>query len=296
MKQSILKLVEQRPVIIDGAMRPVFQRLNFPEGHHTGEWSVDYPERVQEIHRAYWDAGSDAVATNTWGANRFQLETFGKGLVAKHDIINRRSVELALEICPLDKYVFGDLGPSGKLLEPYDETPVEAVEEAYADQAGILIDAGVDFLVFETFFNLTEAIAAVRGARESSKSIPIVVMCTFKYNKKRGTWFTSMGQGVQQFFDGVIEAGADIVGENCMPSTDLPIIASLLRASAKTPICVRPNAGVPHIKNGKDEHPISPFDFAQHIMYAKKQGIQMFGGCCGTTPAHIRVLRQQLIC
>ncbi len=295
MKPSILDLLQQRPVLLDGAMSPVFSRLQFPEGHHTGEWNLSHPDRVQQVHKTYWEAGSDAVATNTWSSNRLQLRNYGHGLEAKHDQITRNAVILANEICPPDKYVFGDLGPTGKMLAPYDDTPVEVAEQIYNEQAALMVDEGVDFLVFETFFNLTEAIAAVRGARQASSTIPIVVMCTFKYLAKQNGWYTIMGQSISDFFTAIHQAGANIVGENCMPSTDLKEIASKLRKATTAPLCIRPNAGIPHVKEGHGEHPIGPDEFASHLVTAQAHGIQLLGGCCGTTPEPIQTLRHRLI-
>ncbi|MHA1712793.1 MAG: homocysteine S-methyltransferase family protein, partial [Candidatus Ranarchaeia archaeon] len=234
-KPSIIDLAKWRKVILDGAMTPVYQQLGFLEDHHTGEWSLKHPARVQAIHKLYWQAGADAVSTNTPPANRFQLRSFGHNLESKHDLINRRSAELAVEICPPQKYVFGDIGPTGKLLEPLDDTPVEEAEQAFADQAGILVDSGVDFLLFETFFNLTEALAAVRGGRSASKNVIIAITAPFQWHEKRKGWYTMMGASINKFFDEVTKAGADILGVNCIPSSEVPRVVPLLKGATKSP-------------------------------------------------------------
>ena len=294
-KPTIIELAKSRPVILDGAMTPVYQQMQFPETQHTGIWSLKYPERVQAVHRLYWESGADAVSTNTPPSNRIQLHSYGHNLEAQHDLINQRSVELATDICPPDKYVMGDIGPTGKLLAPYDELPVAAAKQAFADQAAIMIDGGVDFILFETFFNLIEAVAAVEGARDASKKMILAVTAPFQWHKKRQKWLTMMGVGISEYFKGVQKAGANLVGINCIPSKDVPKLATPVIETKTPPYISRPNAGRPNVDHGVIKHPISPSQFAQDQYQAFTKGIQILGGCCGVTPNHIQALRHQII-
>ncbi len=295
MKPSILSLSKKRPIILDGAMSSIFKRLGFPEGHHTGEWNLSHPDKVQEVHRTYWNAGADAVAANTWQTNRLQLSSFGHGLDKSHDEINRRGAELALEICPDDRYVFGDIGPTGKLFQPYDEVPISEAEQAFQDQATILIDAEVDFLVFETFYNLQELLAGINSVRQVSKSIPVIAMVSVQYKPQRKNWFTMMGNTLNQIFDATEAAGANIVGVNCIPSNDALEVAKIMTEATKLPLSIRPNAGKPHLKEGQAAHPITPQEFTDHLYAVRNLGIKFFGGCCGTNPKFIQLLRSKLI-
>jgi 5-methyltetrahydrofolate--homocysteine methyltransferase len=244
---------------------------------------------IEEFARRYVDAGADFVTTNTFGGTSFRLALHG--LEAEHERINRQAVEAVRRAVAGKALVSGSVGPTGRLLEPLGDAAPEAVLAAFAEQVAVLAAAGADLICIETMSDLTEATLAVRAARERASDLPVIATMTFEPGP-RG-YFTVMGVGVEQAVGGLLEAGADVVGSNCGTGMeDMVGIARELTRTAQLPVAVQPNAGLPETRDGAVVYNESPTAMAARVPELLDLGVALVGGCCGTTPEHIRALRE----
>ncbi len=288
--QQLLDLIKQRVVLFDGALGTMLMARGLSSGEAPEKWNVERPEVVKEIHRAYFAAGADVVHTNTFGGNRFKLGE--KQLEGDLVRINQRAVRLAREVCPPGKFVAGDVGPSGKLMEPFGPCDVEDMEKNFAEHGQILADAGVDLISIETMFSLEEALAALRGIRGVTH-LPIFVSMTF--DRKPKGFFTLMGESPEACVRSLEENGADVLGSNCqLGSREMVDLIQEIRGWAKIPVIAQPNAGSPTLREGTTVYEQSPGEFAEDILRIVEGGADVVGGCCGTTPGFIEETRQRL--
>ncbi len=285
-----LELVKQGVVLFDGAMGTMLIARGLSRGVAPEKWNVERPEVVGEIHRAYFSAGSDVVQTNTFGGNRFKLRD--KHLEDDLVRINETAVRLAREVCPPEKFVAGDVGPSGKLMAPFGPYSVREMEAIFAEQGQILVDAGVDLISIETMFTLEEALAALRAIRGVT-DLPIFVSMSFDLKPKG--FFTLMGETPKACVKTLEENGADVLGSNCqLGSREMVDLIHELRSLTNIPIIAQPNAGSPVVKGGETVYEQSPEEFAEDILRIVEAGANVIGGCCGTTPRFIQEARQRL--
>ncbi|MBL7073908.1 homocysteine S-methyltransferase family protein [candidate division KSB1 bacterium] len=290
MKKDILNLIKERVVLIDGAKGTMLQQKGLPLGVIPEVWNLDRPHEVKALHRSYFDAGCDVGQTNTFGANLHYLQKHH--LEDRLDMINRKAVQLVLSVCPPDKFVAGNLGPTGKFWDPDEKFNAEEIEGIFFEQAGILVDEGVDLITIETLSDLREAVAAVRGAKRAGR-LPVFVCMTFQ-KTPRG-FFTIMGNGVPDSIRVLGEAGADGVGANCtLGSSDMLLLASEFLTGTDLPALMEPNAGQPGLRNGQPVYDQSPEAFAEDIYRMVQSGVRMVGGCCGTTPEFIGAVARKL--
>ena len=262
-------------ILIDQGLEP---------GTPPEKWNVSHPEKIQKIHLNYFNAGSDAVLTNTFGGSRMKLTAHKHGHSTEK--YNQKAVELAREICPENCFIAGDIGPSGAFLPPVGTASVSNFEENFLEQTGYLADADIDFFFIETMVDLKEAEVAVKAAKSVSK-IPIFASITFQ-KTKRG-YFTIMGDTVSNCVKTLEKAGANVIGANCTISSD-EMIDLILLISQETilPILAKPNAGKPQLENGKTVYLTEPKPFAQDIDQIIKNGASVVGGCCGSNPEFIK--------
>jgi methionine synthase I (cobalamin-dependent) len=288
--RSILDLVRERVVLFDGASGTMLMARGLPSGEVPERWNVERPEVVQEVHRAYFSAGSDVVQTNTFGGNRFKLrdKNMEKDLIR----VNEAAVKLAREICPPGRFVAGDVGPSGKLMAPFGPHDAKEMEEGFAEQGRILVEAGVDLISIETMFNLEETLAALRGIRGVT-DLPIFVSMSF--DRKPKGFFTIMGNSPEACAKAIQENGADVLGSNCqLGSEDMADLTREIRRWAKVPLIAQPNAGSPILRKGVTIYEQPPDAFADDMLRIVEEGARVVGGCCGTTPLFIERVRQRL--
>lgn len=292
MGKSLLERLQERPLVTDGAMGTMLQAAGLKSGECGEEWNVTHRADVQAIHRAYLEAGSDIILTNTFGGSRLRLKEYGKeGDAAR---FNRAAAELGKAVAgEFNALVFGDLGPSGQMLAPLGKVTEEELFEAFREQARALVEGGVDALIVETMTSAGELAVAVRAAR-SVGDLPVLASASF--NRARDTYRTMMGESVAFCVEQALAAGADIVGTNCgIGIEDMARVVREIRAATRRPIIAQPNAGLPEVVEGKVVYRQTPEAMAERVPALLEAGARLVGGCCGTTPAFIRLTKEKVL-
>lgn len=290
MPHGLMELLQKRRVIFDGAMGTQLMAAGLAAGEAPELWNETHPEAVLEIHRRYYEAGADAVHTNTFGGNPLKLAD--RGLGDRMRELNRAAARLARKACPEGKFVAGDLGPSGKMLAPLGDTSAEKLLAAFARQVDALLEGGVDLISIETMFSLQEALAATRAARKAGASLVSVCMT---YTRTKKGFFTMMGESLVQCVQALEEVGADIIGTNCtLGSRDMAGLVAQMRGRTGKPILAQPNAGKPRTEAGVTVYDQGPEEFARDAVALREAGADLVGGCCGTDPTFIRAVARVL--
>jgi 5-methyltetrahydrofolate--homocysteine methyltransferase len=286
---SFVERLARGTVLLDGGLGSALVELGLTGGAAAEIWNLERPDAVRSVHAAYYGAGSDVVHTNTFGANRLALERHG--LSQRMADINRAGARLAKEAArdlTDGRFVAGDIGPSGRFLPPVGEVTEAELESAFAEQAAVLFEAGVDVIAIETMPDVREAMCAVRGALQTT-SLPVMACLTYE-RKKRG-FFTIMGDRPAESCRELAEAGASAVGANCsIESPDMLELAAILLEASPVPVITQPNAGVPELNGTRTTYRQRPEDFARDMAAVATLGASAVGGCCGTDPSFIRAL------
>ncbi|MDR2646957.1 MAG: homocysteine S-methyltransferase family protein [Oscillospiraceae bacterium] len=276
----------------DGGMGTLLQAMGLPAGGRPELWNVQYPERIIRLHRDYLRAGAQILKTNTFGANVLKYPDGGDMPlrdVVLAGIANAKQA-IAQENLAERAYVALDMGPTGKLLEPYGDLAFEDAAALYTQVAALGAQNGADLILIETMTDLLEAKAAVLGAKSGAPHLPIFVTLTFE---DTGHLLTGTPPGAAVVtLEGL---GVSAIGVNCGagPQRAREVLPELVRY-AHVPVIVNPNAGLPHTENGVTVFDLSPQDFAAQCETLYTLGASVLGGCCGTTPAHIAALRDLL--
>ncbi|MYC06835.1 MAG: methionine synthase [Chloroflexi bacterium] len=290
MADTILQRLAKGDLLVsDGATGSYLQQHGLEDGDPE-EWNVSHPDVVQGMAKAYFDAGSDMVLTNTFGGTSLRQSHYGFADRAAE--FNRLGAELARSQAPDGCFVVGSVGPTGEVLnDPLRDNPLteEQAYEVFVEQIVALADGGVDAVNIETMIDINEAVIAVRAAKENTD---LVVMSTMFFDKGPRGFFTMMGSKPADAVSKLQEAGADIVGANCGNGIDVMIeLARELRAATDGYLLIHSNAGIPAPINGEIVYPESPEYMAERFkVMAHDVGVNILGGCCGTTPEHIRAL------
>lgn len=280
----LTELIESGPVITDGAWGTEMQLQGLEVGEFPDAWNLTQPDKVLTVARAYVEAGSQIILTNTFGGNRLRLAEVG--LADRVGDINREGARISCAAAADQARVFGSIGPSGKLLMTGDVT-VEAWAEAFAEQARALAEGGVHALVVETMSDPEEAKAAVQAARATG--LPVVACMVFDAGKDKDR--TMMGNTPEQVAAALTEAGADVIGSNCGQGVAGFVgLCRRLRAATEQPIWIKANAGLPEMVDGKVVYQTTPDAFAGYWTALAEAGASFIGGCCGTSPEFIRAL------
>jgi 5-methyltetrahydrofolate--homocysteine methyltransferase len=278
-------------LVADGAVGTELLRHGLKPGDCPEAFNLNAPEILTGIARAYLEAGAEIVQTNTLGGSPLKLVPYG--LDSRAAEINRSAVAAVREAVGERAYVSGSCGPSGGILKPYGDLEPERVQESFRVQAGALIEAGADLICVETMTDLREASLAVRAAREVSPSIPI--MATMTFDRTPRGFYTIMGVTVEEAASGLAAAGADLVGSNCGNGIEAMVeVAHEFSERSDLPIVIQSNAGLPEMRNGELVYPETPEFMAGKARELVEIGVAVIGGCCGTTPDHIRALRQMV--
>ncbi len=249
------------------------------------------PDVVLEVQREYANCGCDAILSNTCTMNRVYIETHNIDVDVRE--VNKAGVEIAREAIGHAKFVLGDLSSTGQLLEPYGTYKESQFYEAYKEQAEILAEAGVDGFIIETIFDLREALCALKACKDNY-SLPVIVTMTYKTEQQGGR--TMMGDSAQQCAQSLTDYGADAIGANCgslSPQQTAQVIAELRKTTSR-PLVAKPNAGIPRLEGEQTIFDMTPEDFMLGIQECIDSGATIVGGCCGTTPEHIRVVAKLL--
>jgi 5-methyltetrahydrofolate--homocysteine methyltransferase len=282
---GFLDRLERGDVLVaDGATGTTCQRMGLPLGVAPEEWVLEAPERIIELHRGFAEAGSDIVLTCTFGGTGLRLaDGAAAGRAAE---LNRRAAELAREAVGPDILVAGSLGPTGQLCEPLGTLSPEEASETFAEQAEALTEGGADLLVLETMFCPIEAGAAVAGGRGATH-LPFVLAFSFD----RGTR-TMMGTTVAEVVALASDSGAAAVGANCGTSLEnmATIVDELAAAAPGLPLWVKPNAGLPRMSGDSSVYDVTPEQLGEAALAYVRAGARVVGGCCGSTPAHVRAI------
>lgn len=273
-----------RTLVLDGATGTNLAARGLPRGLTGETWVLEKPEEILRLHGDFIAAGADIILTCTFNATAMWLEDATDG--GKAAQVTRRAVELARQAAAGSRtLVAGSLGPIGQLIKPLGPLEEADAERAYAALGRALGDAGVDLLLVETQFDLTEASAAVRGVRASS-TLPLVGSFSFD----RGTR-SMMGVKPAQAAAALESLGVDVVGINCGRSLEENLQAlTELRAATSMPVWFKPNAGLPHLVDGQAAYDVTPEAMGAEAPKWVAAGAQMVGGCCGTTPAHLAAI------
>jgi 5-methyltetrahydrofolate--homocysteine methyltransferase len=272
----------------DGGWGTLLLARGLPPGDPPESLTLSRPELIEEIGRLYVEAGADLVTTNSFGASPLRLAQHS--LASQAPEINRRAVLQAKRAAAGRAYVSACVGPTGRLLAPLGDVAKEEVRAGFEDQVRWLAEAGADLVCVETMTDLAEATLAVQAAKTVAPGLPVLATMTFDATP-RG-FFTVMGVSVEQAARGLAAAGADVVGSNCGAGIEAMIgIAAAFRRASSLPLLIQPNAGLPQQRGGELFYPENPEFMAAKAVDLLELGVAIVGGCCGTTPEHVRALR-----
>jgi 5-methyltetrahydrofolate--homocysteine methyltransferase len=268
----------------------MLQAKGLPPVTTLEEYNLSHPEAVAEIHSAYCEAGAEMIGTNTFGANPLKLKK--AGLADKAYRLNYEGARIARKAAPKDIFVFAAIGPSGEFLAPLGEIAPEEMYEVYKSQLRALVEGGVDILSLRTFTDLEEVKIAIRAAKENA-DLPVIATMTFDLGQKG--FRTMMGVEVKAAIEGMVGAGAEVIGSNCGRGMEemVPLMKEM-RNYYQGNLTAQPNAGLPQLIEGKARYTQSPEEFASWVPSLLEAGVNIIGGCCGTTPAHTRRVAEEI--
>ena len=274
--------------ILDGGMGTLLQKAGLAPGELPERWNLTHAEEVTAIHRAYFDAGSNVVNTNTFGANILKFSTDELDDIIRAAVENaRNAVEQSVGMH--EKFIALDIGPTGKLLKPLGDFDFEDAVSVFAETVRLGVKYGVDLIMIETMNDSYETKAALLAAKENS-NLPVLVSCAFGEDGKLMTGATPAA--MVALLEGM---GADAIGVNCSlgPKALAPVVREYLRL-ASVPVLLKPNAGLPTVVDGETVYNVPPDEFAREVASLIHDGVRMAGGCCGTTPAYIAALTAEI--
>ncbi len=288
MHETIEQLTSAGPVVTDGAWGTQMQQRGLAVGACPDAWNLEQPEKVEQVARAYVDAGSQVILTNTFGANRFVLQRHQ--LDDKVAEINRAGVEISRRAAGDRAKVFASMGPSGVMLM-MGQVSEDELQAAFADQARAMAEGGADAIVIETMADPAEAKLAVAAARETG--LPVVACTVFDSGPNNDR--TMMGTTAEQAAEQLTAAGADVIGANCGQGiSGFVEICRRLKSATDRPIWVKANAGLPELVDGQTVYAQTPEKFAEYVPALVEAGAAFIGGCCGTGPGFIAAVREAL--
>ena len=289
-RQLLADKIKDGLLILDGAMGTQLMGSGVEPGKCNDYLNIDNPDLIVRIHSAYFKAGSDAVLTNTFGANKFTLARHGhSGIAGK---INFAAAQNARKAAGENRYVIGDIGPTGDFLKPLGTLDGDELRAAFAEQAKGLVDGGIDGFIVETMTALDEAVIAVEAIQSVS---PLPIFVSFAYGPGGKSYKTMMGFDVDSVVSQIIPLGVSAVGFNCgtIPMDGYVKLTEKYAqalADSDTIILAEPNAGLPELVGDKTVYKLEPREYADFARKIVDAGATILGGCCGTTPEHIKAL------
>lgn len=274
-------------LVSDGALGTELAKKGLQPGDCPELLNAENPGTVREIARSYVDAGSNVILTNTFGGSPQKLAKYG--LEERVEELNARGVRIAVEASAGKARVFASIGPTGEFLEPLGTLTEPEMIRSYGRQIRALLKGGAQGFVLETMSDLAEILCAIKAARENS-DLPVI--CSMTFDKGARGYATMMGVTPEQAVEALEKAGADAVGANCSTGIQGIIeVCGIMRSRCGLPLWMKPNAGLPELVEGKTVFRESPEDMASRIPDLIRAGATIIGGCCGTTPDHIRSIR-----
>jgi len=289
MPESFLSRLSRGPVLCDGAMGTLLYAKGIFINRCYDELNLTQPDLIRDIHHEYLQAGAEIVETNTFGANSFRLARHG--LVDRLAAINIAGARLAREACKaFDAYVAGSVGPLGVRIEPLGKTSFDEARAAFRQQIEALVEGGIDLLILETFGYVEELHQAILAAREVNPALPVIAQVTID---EEGNCLD--GSTPESFGEKLASWGVDALGCNCSvgPVAMLEVVERLAKVT-KLPLSVQPNAGMPRNVEGRNIYLCSPEYMANYARSFLAAGAKVVGGCCGTTPEHIRAMKSEM--
>ena len=294
-KLPLLQALRERRLLGDGAMGTQLMFAGLEQGNCGEEWNLTHPERVLAIQQRYADAGSDCILTNTFGGSRIMLNRHGNA--DRVAAINQAGVEIAHRAFGgRGGYVIGDIGPFGGLMEPYGDFTEEQVRSAFNEQAQALVDAGADAIIVETQTSLEELLLGIEAAKQAGAPCVIGSMA-YDVTLDGGTFRTMMGIDPERAATFMQEHGADIVALNCGTGMDMERARQAVvryRKVTGLPVMAQPNAGQPKLIEMKVVYDETPGQMVAGVVPLLQAGVSIIGGCCGSTPDHIRAFREAM--
>jgi 5-methyltetrahydrofolate--homocysteine methyltransferase len=282
-----LQALQERVLILDGAMGTMLQERGLPPGGCPEEMNLSAGAVVAGVHREYAEAGADILVTNTFGGNRVKLAHYG--LESRTVEINARAVDLARAAAGPDAFVAASVGPTGRFLEPVGDASFDEMVAVFGEQVRAFASAGADLVTLETFLDIREIRAAVVACRTFS-SLPVMALMTFDDGGR-----TVLGTPPEAAAVTLDALGADVIGSNCGLGIDgIYTILEKMRSVTPRPLIAQANAGLPELRDGVTVFPGTPEEMVAYHQRLLALGVRVIGGCCGTTPAHIRAMRQAL--
>ena len=302
---SLNERIKQGLFLLDGAMGTQLIARGIEAGTCSDYLNIESPDIISDIHRSYLEAGSDAILTNTFGANKYALGRYGfAGEAAR---INTAGARIARRAAGEENYVLGDIGPSGDFLQPLGGIKPKELKEAFAAQARALLTGGVDGFIIETMTALDEATIAVEAIKSVCGKLP--VFASMAFDKVASGFRTMMGVDIKLAVAKMVSLGVDAVGFNCgtvtlneyveLAEKYVSAINVLKKSQAtshepRVTILAEPNAGKPELVEGQAVYKVSPGDFAAAAEKIHSAGVSIIGGCCGTGPEHIAAVSKKL--
>jgi len=284
MKKITDRVKEGKILVSDGAWGTFLHAKGLKPGECPELWNIEHPEEVYDIAKSYIDAGSDMVETNSFGGSSFKLVHYG--LADRVSELNQAAAVISRRAAG-NKFVLGSVGPTGKILMMGDVT-AEEIYESFKQQVIALEKGGVDAIIIETFTDIDEARLAIRAAKENTV---VEVICTMTFDKTvDGQYRSMMGVSPTEMMQELVPEGVDIIGANCGNGIEgmIQIVKEIRRCNTTIPVLIHANAGSPIYDNGKTVFPETPLQTAGFVKAIIESGVNIIGGCCGTTPEHIR--------
>ncbi|MGI6547812.1 MAG: homocysteine S-methyltransferase family protein [Bacillota bacterium] len=276
----------QGVMVGDGGCGTMLQAAGLPPGQAPEIWNLEQPQYILSLHKAYLQAGAQLIESNTFGGNRLRLKR--AGLATDLVQINRSGVMLAKQAAAEGALVAAAIGPTGEILAPYGDLSIDQARDVFREQAEALLMDEPDILLIESMLSLAEAEVALEAVLDCG--LPVIVQLSFT-EQGVTAWGDSAGQAARRLLD----LGAAAVGANCAgPAELVPVVQEMNAVAGDHPVTVFPNAGIPYLEDGRTIYPMGAQEFSQWAVRLVAAGARVVGGCCGTTPQHIRALVEAL--
>jgi len=289
-KEWLERIRRGEPLVFDGGYGTMLFAAGLVDGACPELWNDTHPEIIRGIHRAYFDAGSDFVETNTFGGTRLKLGAYK--MPERTRELNERGARLAREVCPPSGYVAGSIGPTSHIVEPYGDVTEQELYENFREQAEALAEGGVDLFAVETMMYPEEALAAIRACRDAT-GLPVMATMFFQYEDLHDRDRTMWGESPAEVAQKLLAGGGDAVGMNCGRGPDRAIvIVREMRAVSQAPLVAYPNAGLPITTGDTVTYELGPEAMARDYPALLDAGATIVGSCCGSTPEHIRLISE----